>query len=61
MKTHFIFPFRFQTDIKLVEVQVVGEIHIRKEKQLQCHCMPCMHQKTSKKPTICNKKCINLG
>ena len=36
MKTHFIFPLRFQTDIKLVEVQVVGEIHIRKEKQLQC-------------------------
>ena len=32
MKTHLIFPLRFQTDIKLVEVQVVGEIHIRKEK-----------------------------
>ena len=36
MKTYLIFPLRFQTDIKLVEVQVVGEIHIRKEKQLQC-------------------------
>ena len=26
MKTHFVIPLRFQTDIKLVEVQVVGEI-----------------------------------
>ena len=34
MKTYLIFPLRFQTDIKLVEVQVVGETQILKEKQL---------------------------